>query len=482
MTPVILAAYAPLRVLRPAIIGSMKATLFAALAILASTLLLVVVDQAPADTSEPAAGSAFRLEIRDAIGPATSDYIMRGIESAEASGASLVIIEMDTPGGLDASMRDIIKAILASRVPVASFVSPAGSRAASAGTYILYASHLAVMAPATNLGAATPVQIGGDGGGNPAPETSPAEEGKEADGGTAMERKIINDAVAYIRELAALRERNAQWAERAVREGASLGAEEAVEMKVVDFLADNIQALLATAHGRSVRLGDSDITLDTAALRVVHLDPDWRTRILATITNPSLAYMLLLAGIYGLVLEGYNPGSLLPGITGAICLLLALFAFQLLSVNFAGLGLIVLGVVLLVAEAFTPSFGVLGVGGIAAFVFGSILLLDSDIPGFAISPALIGSVAATASIGLLALMFFLVGAHRRPVISGREGLVGGIAEALEDFSDGTGMVLVEGERWSARCPRPVTKGEQLRILRLHGLLLEVEPISENVLH
>lgn len=434
--------------------------------------------QALAAAGEATAGTALRLEIRGAIGPATSDYIVRGIEAAEASGARLVVIEMDTPGGLDAAMRDINKAILASSVPVATFVSPAGSRAASAGTYILYASHLAVMSPATNLGAATPVQVGGaDAGGSPAP-AAPASEGEQATpAGSAMERKLTNDAVAYIRGLATLRHRNADWAERAVREAVSLGAEAALQDGVIDFLAPDIGSLLATAHGRRLKVGERELVLDTRALQVVHHDPDWRTRLLATITDPNVAYLLLLAGIYGLVLEGYHPGGLLPGVVGAICLLLALFAFQVLPVNFAGLGLVALGVMLLVAEALTPSFGVLGLGGIAAFVFGSILLLDSGVPGFAISRGLIGSLGTIASVGLLGLMLILVRVHRRPVVSGREALVGATAEALEDFVDGSGMVLVEGERWTARCRLAVHRGDSLRITGLRGLLLDAEPLD-----
>ncbi|MBW7930256.1 MAG: nodulation protein NfeD [Gammaproteobacteria bacterium] len=456
----------------------MKAMLTTLLAGLASVLLPLAAGQALADAGEASAGTALRLEIRGAIGPATSDYIVRGIEAAEATGARLVIIEMDTPGGLDAAMRDINKAILASSVPVATFVSPAGSRAASAGTYILYASHLAVMSPTTNLGAATPVQIGGgDTGGSPAPAAPADGEEQATPSGSAMERKVTNDAVAYIRGLATLRQRNADWAERAVREAVSLTAEAALQEGVIDFMAPDAAALLATAHGRKLVAGGQEITLDTRALQVVHHDPDWRTRLLATITDPSVAYMLLLAGIYGLVLEGYNPGSLLPGVVGAICLLLALFAFQVLPVNFTGLGLIALGVMLLVAEALTPSFGVLGLGGIAAFVFGSILLLDSEVPGFTISRGLIGSFGAIAGTGLLGLMLVLARVHRRPVVSGREALLGATAEALEDFVDGAGTVLVEGERWTARCRHAVHKGDELRITGMRGLLLDAEPLD-----
>jgi membrane-bound serine protease (ClpP class) len=433
-----------------------------------------------AAVEEPAStpGVALHLEIRGAIGPATKDYVIRGLERASDSGMRLVIIEMDTPGGLDAAMRDINKAILASTVPVATFVAPKGSRAASAGTYILYASHVAAMSPATNLGAATPVQIGG---GTEPDEASGDEQDGSKDGdkkarqsGGAMERKAVNDAVAYIRGLADLRGRNADWAEKAVREAVSLTAEQAAKQKVIDFVVADVPALLEAAHGRTVRLQDREIKLATRGLMVDSYEPDWRTRLLAAITDPNIAYVLFLIGIYGLIFEGYNPGAVLPGVVGGICLLLALFAFQVLSVNYAGLALMLLGVTLLVAEAFVPSFGTLGIGGIIAFVFGSILLLDSDIPGFAISRNIIAGLGLAASLALLAMMTLLVRSRRRPVVSGRESMIGESAEAMEDF-DGEGAVFVHGERWNARSRRPVRKGDRLRVVSMSGLILDVEP-------
>jgi membrane-bound serine protease (ClpP class) len=435
-----------------------------------------------------AAATAVRLEIKGAIGPATSDYVSKGIEHAVSRNAKLVILEMDTPGGLDSAMREIIQSILASPVPVATYVSPEGSRAASAGTYILYASHVAAMAPATNLGAATPVQIGG--GSPPMPGQQPKppagdDDGESADDeadakdkplpGTAMERKAVNDAVAYIRGLAELRGRNADWAERAVREAASLSAEDAAEQGVVDVVVKSIPELLAAIDQRTVKVGDDEQVLETDGLVVENFEPDWRTKLLATITDPNIAYMLLLVGIYGLIFEGYNPGALVPGIVGAICLLLALFAFQVLPVNYAGLALIVLGVILMVAEAFVPSFGALGLGGIAAFVFGSIILLDSDVPGFSISPTLIGGTAAVAGGALMALMYFLVRSFRRPVVSGAEEMVGASGRVLEDF-DGSGDVFVHGERWNARSRVPLQAGQDVRVTGMNGLELEVEPV------
>ncbi len=430
------------------------------------------------------AGEAILLTIHDAIGPATADYFIRGVETAQEQNATLVILELDTPGGLDASMRDMIQTILSSDVPVATFVSPGGSRAASAGTYLLYASHVAAMAPATNLGSATPVPISGGEDWNPTKKDSPlgaedppTEETETPSRDTAMQRKVMNDAVAYIRSLAQLRNRNADWAEAAVVDAVNITAREALEQNVIDVVATDVANLLEQIDGKTVDVDGTELTLDTEGLTLNRVEPDWRTKLLSVITNPSVAAMLLLVGIYGLLLEGYNPGALVPGIVGAIAVLLALYAFQVLPVNYAGLGLIVLGVILMAAEFFVPSFGALGLGGIVAFVVGSIILIDSDMPGFGVSPWLIGSVATVGALGVLGIVYMADSMRRRRPVSGAEQMLGSTAEALQDF-DSQGTVFVHGERWNAVTKQPISKGQRVRIHALDGLTLHVEPISE----
>ncbi len=463
-----------------------------------SALALFLVLMSAAPRAEPPAisggstgvvpGTASLLEIKGAIGPATSRYVTRGIEAAARNGDRLVILELDTPGGLDSAMRDIIRAILASPVPVVSYVSPPGARAASAGTYILYASHVAAMAPATNLGAATPVSIGGDAAPAAPPIPLPTNtrkadgdsqppaggEGKGGLPGDAMRHKLVNDAVAYIRGLAELRRRNADWAEQAVRGAASLSVTAARDQKVIDVVANDIPGLLAGIDGREVQVGDHTLKLATRDLRVTRAAPDWRTQLLAVITNPTVAYGLMLIGIWGLLLEGYHPGAVLPGVVGAICLLVALFAFQVLSVNYAGLALVVVGIGMIVAEFFFPTYGSLGIGGLIAFVVGSLILFDSDVPGMGVGRPLIAAFAAVGAVAVAGIVYLATRFRRRPVATGAQGMIGASTEVVGDFP-GRGHVRYGGELWSARGQASLRAGDIARIVKVEGLTLWVEP-------
>ncbi|MET1083915.1 MAG: nodulation protein NfeD [Burkholderiales bacterium] len=459
--------------------------------------LLLAAATLPAFAAEAPAPVAV-LSIEGGIGPAIGDFIQRGLAKAQKSGAQLLVIKMDTPGGLDTTMRQIIKDILASPVPVAAYVAPSGARAASAGTYILYASHVAAMAPGTNLGAATPVSMGGAPGTEPEqpkPKREPRAEKETGDkskdekdknekrenadkedkvpaNNEAMRSKQVNDAAAYIRGLAQMRGRNAEWAEKAVRESVSLSASEALQMKVIDLIATDVTDLLKQVNGRKVSAAGVERTLNTQTAQVETIAADWRTKLLAVITDPSVAYILLLIGVYGLFFEFYNPGFVLPGVVGAIALVTALFALQMLPVSYAGLGLLILGIAFMVAEAFMPSFGALGIGGVIAFVLGSVMLIDTDVPGYDIPWTVIGTVTTVSAFFVLTVVGMAIKARRRPVVTGAEGMLGSVGEMVED-ADAEGFALVRGENWRVRGAGRLRKGQKVRVVGVRGLLLDV---------
>jgi membrane-bound serine protease (ClpP class) len=433
----------------------------------------------PLSAAKPGSGTAIVLKLDGAIGPASASYLADGLEQAREEGAALVIIAMDTPGGLDTSMREIIQEILAMPIPVVGYVHPSGARAASAGTYILYASHVAAMTPGTNLGAATPIQIGAVPGQPSEPDE--AEEAKDENAAApknASERKAVNDAVAYIRSLAEMRGRNADWGEKAVREAASLSATSALEQNVIEIVAPDLDSLLEQLDGRSVEVMGQERRLSTADLAVSQLEPDWLDRLLATITNPNVALILMMIGVYGLFFEFWNPGSFVPGTIGAISLLVALYALAALPVDIAGVALILLGLALMVAEAFAPSFGILGLGGLAAFVFGAVIMFDTDVPQFRIDWSVIAAVALFSAGLLTAVARVGIRSHRGRVETGSEELIGARAEVI-DWQDGSGHVFVHSERWNATGPPTLEKGTTVTVNSISGLQLEVSLPEEN---
>ncbi|WP_082990003.1 NfeD family protein [Woeseia oceani] len=448
------------------------------------------------------AGKVVQLELEGPLGVATSEYVIAGIQTANEQQAQLVILRMDTPGGLVEPMRDIIRSILGSDVPVATYVAPGGARADSAGTYILLASHIAAMAPTTHLGAATPVSLGGDDStspfspGKPAPDfatdspdeqqpdddtanpdsSDEAEAPEQPEPDTAMGRKVLNDAIAYIRGLAETHGRNADWAERAVRDAATLTATEALEQNVIDLIAEDRDALLEQVNGMELTVNNNPMTVDTTDVVVENIEPSWRLKFLGTIANPQVALLLMIVGIYGLMFEGWNPGAVVPGVVGVVCLLLAAYALQIIPVNYAGLALILVGLVLIVAEAFAPSFGALGLGGIVAFIFGAIMTFDSGVPGFGISITFVISFGLIAGLLLLWMVTYLVKLRKRGAVSGEESILNSVAVAMESFT-GQGRVWLEGEAWQASSNVAIQKDQKLKVRAIDGLELQVEPLD-----
>jgi membrane-bound serine protease (ClpP class) len=413
-------------------------------------------------------------EIDGAISPASAAYFLRALEQAKQDRAELLVLRLDTPGGLDTAMREMIQGILASPVAVATYVSPSGARAASAGTYLLYASHIAAMAPGTNLGAATPVAIGIGDAGRPSEEKPANGKARAPGGGSAMEKKAVQDAAAYLRSLAQLRGRNAEWAEQAVREAESLSAGDALKLKVVDFVAKDLPDLLRQADGRSIRLAEGEHRLALGSAAIVNIERNWQERLLMAVADPNLALILMMLGIYGLLFEFYTPGFGVAGVIGAISLLLALYGFAMLPINAAGALLLLVGIALMAAEAFTPSFGVLGIGGVVSFVAGALMLVDADIPGMEISLAFVIPLAAVSALILAGIGAFALRARRRPTVSGSEAMLGSTVVALEDF-EREGWVQALGERWHARSESALSRGARAKVMAVEGLTLVVKP-------
>jgi membrane-bound serine protease (ClpP class) len=429
--------------------------------------------------------NAVVLEIDGAIGPAVADYVVREIRAVKPEQTRLIILRMNTPGGLDTSMREIIRAMLSSPVPVATYVAPSGARAASAGTYISYASAIAAMAPGTNLGAATPIQLGRI---PPSPGRSPEQpSGKDQGKGSADKggapaaepmdtetRKAVNDAVAYIRSLAELNGRNADWAAEAVRSAVSLSASEALKLNVIDVIADDVPDLLRKIDGRTVTVARKPTRLATAGLEILIVAPDWRTELLAVITNPNVAFILMLVGIYGLVFEFANPGAVAPGLVGGISLLVALFALNLLPINYAGAGLVLLGIGLMLAEAHIGSFGVIGVAGIVAFIIGAIIMFPSGAPGFNLALPVVAAATVLTAALLLLVLAMLLRSRKRPVVTGKEALLGAEGEAVA-WDGEEGRVRVRGEIWRARSSGALNPGTRVKVIDRDGLVLVVAP-------
>jgi membrane-bound serine protease (ClpP class) len=441
--------------------------------------------QAPA---QPGAGRPVLLvDIKGAIGVVSAEQLAKALQRAAATGARALVVRIDTPGGLLSSTREMIQGILASPVPVVMYVAPNGSRAASAGTYLMYASHVAAMAPSTHLGAATPISLSPLGfPGSPPPQEAPPSTDKSKDSGkdkelptdtkSTSERKAINDAVAYIRSLAELRGRNADWAEKAVREAATLTASAALKEGVIDLIAETVDDLLAKIDGRMVTTPAGAVRLETKGQAVVELKPDWKAQFMSAISDPNVALILMMIGIYGLFFEFWNPGVVAPGVIGGICLIVGLAALSALPVNYAGLALLVLGVLLMAAEALIPGFGAIGLGGVVAFALGALFLFDpeqSDIPIQASWQVVAGLTAVSAAF-FLGVLGMAVRARHRPVLTGGAEMIGSVGEVVY-WSGGTGRIRVRGELWSAESGAILAEGQKVRVVGRTGLVLAVDP-------
>lgn len=468
--------------------------IWALAALLAAALACLIGTPSPKATAQDATAPRVRvITLEGAIGPAYAEYLADEIEQAPERGVSLLVVAMNTPGGLVTSMREIVQDILGASVPVAVFVSPQGAHAASAGTYILYASHIAAMAPGTTVGAATPIEMGG--GGLPGPPEHPgapgekkpsdqSPQGKDDKGGeTAEERqappgaadlKAVNDLVALIKGLAELRGRNVEWAERAVRQAETLTAREALDKTVIDVVANDIPDLLSKIDGRTVKLGATEHTIKTKGAAIEYGEIGWTTRLLMIITDPNVAFLLMTLGMWGLILEMSHPGAVFPGLFGAICLILGLYALSVLPVSVSGAALLVLGIALMVAEVFTPGFGAFGVGGLIAFALGALFLFDTKVPEFRVAWPVVATVTAATGTFLLLVMGYALGIQRRPVVSGRESLIGQKALVIE-WQGTRGFVHVEGERWQAHAKEPLEPGAEVYVQGIEGLDLRVGP-------
>ncbi|RDI40196.1 NfeD family protein [Aquicella lusitana] len=409
-----------------------------------------------------AAEKAIVLDINGAIGPATQDYVKRGILFAQKERAAVVIIQLNTPGGLETSMRGINEAIITSPVPVITYVAPSGARAASAGTFILYASHLSAMSPGTNVGAASPVHL--------------MQEPEKGDSKTlsTAQQKAVNDAAAYIRSLAELRGRNADWADKAVRQGASLSAHEAKRMKVIDEIADDYPQLMQKLDGRKALVQGVSETVKTKDLQLEKMPTDWRYEFLSFITNPNIAYILMLIAIYGIFFELSNPGLVLPGVAGVISLLLVLYAFQLMPINYVGLTLVLLGIMFMILEVYVSSFGALGIGGVIAFIIGSVMLFDVNNPYYRLTWVLILSMSIITIAFFFIVISLAIKSHKKAIVSGQEGLIGAEGTVLSVMNEQV-VVRLLGEIWEAKSPVMLEAGQKVKVTDIKGLTLVVIP-------